>query len=57
MQIFHSLAARYALAVALAATAGLFAWAATDIIASREAPPESVMGPGYNAPPPVIPVS
>lgn len=32
------------------------AWAVTDALVTRSAP-TSVMGPGYNAPPPHIPVS
>jgi hypothetical protein len=57
MRILRTRTARYALVVALvtAAVAGL-AWAGADFIESRRVP-ESVMGPGYNPAPPVIPVS
>lgn len=57
MRTLRTRAARYALVVALvtAAVAGL-SWAGADFIESRRVP-ESVMGPGYNPAPPVIPVS
>jgi hypothetical protein len=57
MQALRTHAARYALVVVLSAVAlaGL-AWAGASYIESRQVP-ESVMGPGYNPAPPVIPVS
>jgi hypothetical protein len=57
MQTFRTHAARYALVVVLsaAALAGL-AWAGANYVESRQVP-ESVMGPGYNPPPPVVPIS
>ena len=57
MQPLRTLLTRYALVVVLVAvTVGGLAWAGTAWIESRRVPP-SVMGPGYNPAPPVIPVS
>jgi len=57
MQTLRTHAARYALVVVLSAVtlAGL-AWAGASYVESRQVP-ESVMGPGYNPPPPVVPIS
>ncbi|MFU8890785.1 MAG: hypothetical protein ACNA76_03885 [Anaerosomatales bacterium] len=57
MRAPRTLLARYSLVIALVAvTVGGLAWAGTAWIDARRVPP-SVMGPGYNPAPPVIPVS
>ena len=56
MQAFRTLAARYALVVMLVAAISGLAWVGASFLESRRTP-ESVMGPGYNPAPPVIPVS
>lgn len=57
MTFLHSATMRYVLVIALAATIGGAAYAVSDRIADERAKPVSVMGPGYNPPPPHIPIS
>lgn len=57
MRSARSTTARYALVLALAAALGVGGWVVADQVAEMREKPESLMGPGYNPPPPVIPVS
>ncbi len=57
MTLLHSAKMRYMLVIVVAATVGGAAYAVSDRIADERSKPVSVMGPGYNPPPPHIPVS
>ncbi len=56
MDTAHTIIVRFAALAALALVVSIGAHLAAVELAARATPP-SVMGPGYNAPPPVIPVS
>jgi predicted SpoU family rRNA methylase len=57
MRILSSTITRYVLVIAVAAVLGGTAYAVADYVVEIRTQPESVMGPGYNPPPPHIPIS
>jgi hypothetical protein len=57
MRALRSTATHYVLVILLAAALGGTAYAVADYVVEMRTQPGSVMGPGYNPPPPHIPIS